>query len=72
MSLGHPDGWRIDQALIAEMRVLPNFRHPDNIRFGIAPIYTSFADVHEAVTRLARVVTERRYEKYRRARSEVT
>jgi kynureninase len=72
VSLGHPDGWRIDQALIAEMRVLPDFRHPDNIRFGIAPLYTSFADVHEAVTRLARVVTERRYEKYPCARSGVT
>jgi kynureninase len=72
VSLGHPDGWRIDQALIAEMRVLPDFRHPDNIRLGVAPIYTSFADVHEAVTRLARVVTERRYEKYPRDRSEIT
>jgi kynureninase len=38
----------------------------------VAPIYTSFADIHEAVIRLARVVTERRYEKYSRERSEVT
>ena len=72
VSLGHRDGWRIDQALIAEMSVLPDFRHPDNIRFGVAPLYTSFADIHEAVVRLARVVTERRYEKYPRERSEVT
>lgn len=72
VSFGHPDGWRIDQALIEEMRVLPDFRHPDNIRFGVAPLYTSFADIHEAVVRLARVVTERRYERYPRARSEVT
>jgi kynureninase len=72
VSFGHPDGWRIDQALIAEMRVPPDFRLPDNIRFGVAPIYTSFADIHEAVIRLARVVTERRYEKYSRERSEVT
>jgi kynureninase len=72
VSLGHPDGWRIDQALIAEMRVLPDFRHPDNIRFGVAPLYTSFADIREAVVRLARVVTERRFEKYPRERSEVT
>jgi len=72
VSLGHPDGWRIDQALIADMRVLPDFRHPDNIRFGVAPIYTSFADIHEAVMRLARVVEERRHEKYPRARKGVT
>jgi len=72
VSFGHPDGWRIDQALIAEMGVLPDFRHPDNIRFGVAPLYTSFADIREATMRLARVVTERRYEKYPRARTEVT
>jgi kynureninase len=72
VSFGHPDGWRIDQALIAEMHVLPDFRHPDNIRFGVAPIYTSFAELHEAVVRLARVVTERRYEKYLAERRGVT
>ena len=64
VSFGHPDGWRIDRALIEEMKVLPDFRHPDNIRFGIAPIYTSFAEIHEAVRRLVAVMTERRYEKY--------
>ncbi len=36
VSIGHPEGWRIDQALIEEMRVLPDFRKPDNIRLGIA------------------------------------
>ena len=72
VSLGHPDGWRIDRALIEEMNVLPDFRHPDNIRFGIAPIYTSFAEIHEAVMRLARVMNERRYEKYPLKRVGVT
>jgi kynureninase len=72
VSFGHADGWRIDQALIEEMHVLPDFRHPDNIRFGIAPIYTSFAEIQEAVARLARVVSERRYEKYRAGRAAIT
>jgi kynureninase len=72
VSFGHADGWRIDQALIEDMHVLPDFRHPDNIRFGIAPIYTSFAEIHEAVTRLVRVMSERRYEKYPSARADVT
>ena len=72
VSLGHRDGWRIDQALIEEMGVLPDFRHPDNLRLGIAPLYTSFGDIHEAVMRLARVVRERRYEKYPAARAQVT
>ena len=72
VSLGHRDGWRIDQALIGEMGVLPDFRHPDNLRLGIAPIYTTFGEIHEAVMRLAKVVRERRHEKYPAARARIT
>ena len=64
ISLGHADGLRIDLALIDEMNVLPDFRAPDNIRLGIAPLYTSFADIHETVRRLAGVVQQRLHEKY--------
>jgi kynureninase len=46
------------------MQVLPDFRAPDNIRLGIAPIYTRFDDILEAVHRIARVVDERLFEGY--------
>lgn len=72
VSLGHPEGLRIDRALIEEMRVIPDFRYPDNIRFGIAPLYTSFADIHEAMTRLRHVLVERLFEKYPKERPHVT
>lgn len=72
VSLGHAEGLRIDRALIEAMNVIPDFRYPDNIRLGIAPIYTSFADLHEAVMRLRRVLVERLYEKYPVERPEVT
>ena len=72
VSLGHPDGLRIDRALIEEMNVIPDFRYPDNIRLGVAPIYTSFADIYEAMMRFKRVLDERLYEKYPRERPEVT
>lgn len=64
ISLGHPEGLRIDLALIRNCNVLPDFRNPDNIRLGIAPIYNSFADIHTAVLRLQQVVVERLYEQY--------
>ncbi|MCI0396446.1 MAG: kynureninase [Chloroflexi bacterium] len=64
VTLGHDEGLRIDQALIHEMSVQPDFRRPDNIRFGIAPLYNTFTELHEAVQRLRTVVTEQLYEKY--------
>jgi kynureninase len=64
VSLGHDDGWRISQALINEMRVIPDFRKPDNIRLGIAPIYTTFTDIYTALHRLRQVMEEKLYERY--------
>jgi kynureninase len=72
VSLGHPEGLRIDRALIEEMKVIPDFRFPDNIRLGIAPLYTTYADIYYGITRLRQVIVERRYEKYPTRRPEVT
>lgn len=72
VSLGHAEGLRIDLALINEMQVLPDFRRPDNIRLGIAPLYTSFLDIHTAVTCLRWIVEQRLYEKYTAASPAVT
>ena len=72
VSLAHDEGLRIDMALIHELNVLPDFRSPNIIRLGIAPIYTSFAEIHTAVLRMAQAVTERRYERYAREAPAVT
>ena len=72
VSIGHPEGWRINQALIEEKKVLPDFREPDNLRLGIAPIYTTYADLYTAVMRIRSVVQDELYLKYDEARSEVT
>ncbi|HEY3228038.1 MAG TPA: kynureninase [Roseiflexaceae bacterium] len=72
ISLGHVEGLRIDLALINDLNVLPDFRTPDNIRLGIAPLYISFRDIHTAVMRLRRIVEERLYEKYSGAAPVVT
>ncbi len=72
VSVRHPEGYRINRALIEEMQVLPDFREPDNIRLGLAPLYISFADVWEAVDRMRRAVTEGRYWRYPAERLPVT
>jgi kynureninase len=72
VSLGHDEGWRISQSLIRDMNVLPDFRQPDNIRLGIAPLYNTFEEIHEAVQRLQAVVVGRHYERYDAAQGKVT
>ncbi len=72
VSLRHPEGYRINRALIEEMNVIPDFREPDNLRLGFAPLYTSFWEVWEGVDRIRRVVEEKRYEKYPEERLTVT
>jgi kynureninase len=72
ISLRHPDGYRINRALIEEMNVIPDFREPDNIRLGITPIYTSFTDIWECVERLNHVLKEERHLHFSQKRKAVT
>lgn len=72
VSLGHAEGLRIDQTLIHDLGVLPDFRAPDNIRLGVAPLYTTFTELYTAVTALRQAVSERLYEKYPLAAPSVT
>jgi kynureninase len=72
VSIRHVEGYRINRALIEEMNVIPDFRTPDNIRLGLAPIYTSFVEVWEAVDRIRHVVAEGRHLRYSAERLAVT
>jgi kynureninase len=64
ISIRHAEGYRINRAMIEEMKVIPDFRAPDNIRLGFAPLYVSFTDIWEGFDRIRNVVEEKRYEKY--------
>ena len=64
VSLSHDAGFQIDQALITEARVVPDFRHPDTIRFGISPLYTTYQDLLQAVNRTRTIIESRAFEKY--------
>ena len=64
VSFGHPQAFQVDQALIEEMKVIPDFRQPDNIRFGVTPLSTSFEDLAQAVLRMSAVFEQGIYQKY--------
>jgi kynureninase len=51
VALGHEHGYPIVRALI-ERKVVGDFRAPDVMRFGFAPLYLRYRDVWDAVERL--------------------
>jgi len=60
VSLRHAEGYRIVQALIAR-GVVGDFRTPDILRFGLAPLYLRYVDVWDAVEHLHQVLESEEY-----------
>jgi len=72
VSFTHPDGYAVMQALIAR-GVIGDFRAPDLIRFGFAPLYNRFEDAWLAADALAGILTTREWDAPRfHARQKVT
>jgi kynureninase len=71
VTLYHPAAWQVSQALKAA-GVVPDFRTPDRLRMGLAPLYTRFAEVHEGFARLREIMLNRTYETFPVERSRVT
>ena len=57
ISFAFEHGYAAMQALIAD-NVIGDFRAPDIMRFGITPLYLNESDIDEAVSRLARIMSQ--------------
>ncbi len=55
VSLSHPRGYPVVQALIAN-RIIGDFRAPDILRFGLVPLYVRFVDVFDTVEMIERIL----------------
>ncbi len=56
VALAHPEAAALTTRLV-ERRVVPDFRRPDIIRFGLSPLTTRFADVYDGIDGLAQLLT---------------
>ena len=61
VSFTHPHGYAVMQALIAR-GVIGDYREPAIMRFGFTPLYTSFADVWDAVEILRDILDTQAYD----------
>ena len=62
VSLLHPEAYAVVQALIAR-GVIGDFREPDVVRLGFAPLYLSHADVLASAQHLLEVLADKEYER---------
>jgi kynureninase len=62
VSLRHPEGYAIVQALIAR-GVVGDFRAPDILRFGFTPLFISREDVTQAAEILEEIMTARAWDR---------
>ncbi len=76
LTISHDHSWQICQALIqgksGSQVIIPDFRPPKFIRFGIAPLYTSHEDLYNVIIRLENIILSKSYRKYDNKKTNVT
>ena len=71
VTFAHPKAWQLTQALI-DRNVVPDFRTPDRVRLGPAPLYTRFVDVWDALDRFRRLLDDGDLARYPAEHARVT
>jgi len=71
ITVRHRDAWKLCQAL-RDARVIVDFRAPDLIRFGFAPLYTSFEEAWRAAAIFRDILETETFQDYPEDRAPVT
>ena len=65
ITISHKFSWQICQALIKGnnngFKIIPDFRPPNFLRFGISPLYNRFEDLYIVIRRLEDIVASKEY-----------
>lgn len=65
ITLAHPESWRVCKALIIGkgdgVKIIPDFRPPQYLRLGIAPIYTRYIDLFKSIERIEHIILSQEY-----------
>jgi len=61
VAFDHPEGYPILRAL-AQRSVIGDFRAPETMRFGLAPLYIRYVDVWDAVALIAEIMRTRAWD----------
>lgn len=76
ISIQHDEAYRICKALIdpevGNYTIIPDFREPNNIRIGIAPLYNTFEEIFELVNQLQLIVNNEMFNNYSKNKESVT
>ena len=76
VTISHYASWQICQALIAgngeHPKIIPDFRPPHFIRFGITPLYTRFEEIKRVIEVLKEIVDRKLYLNFPLEKLEVT
>ncbi|MEK9859387.1 MAG: kynureninase [Deltaproteobacteria bacterium] len=60
VAVSHPEGYAVMQALISR-GVIGDFRAPNLMRFGFAPLFLSYQDIHDAVKQLKQILESKEW-----------
>ena len=76
ISVSHEEAFRITKALMNKrvdgFRIIPDFRAPNNIRLGFAPLYNSFEEIYRLAEKLKLITSKKIYKDYSHAKDAVT